>query len=145
MTSGPSHHGPRASLHCSYAPDSVNHWWWLRSWCIYYTSIDHLVVDATGRGHLSPVVVLVGRRLIHDPQLKSRPRGVYNVCPSQCLHPVFMGLKIAGFAVGAEVHHVPQSRGIWTIYGLPHYGCSHFHTTSSVITAALPSVVMRLR
>ena len=61
---------------------------------------------------------LVGHQLIYDPQLTLRPRGVDNVHISRCLHPVFMRLNIAvqnlvGFAIGAEVHHVPQTRGIW--------------------------------
>ena len=62
---------------------------------------------------------LLGRQLIHDPQLTLRPRGVDNAHILQCLHPVFMRLNIAvknlvGFAVGVEVQHLPQSRGIWT-------------------------------
>ena len=59
---------------------------------------------------------LVGHQLIHDPQLTLR--GVDNVHISRCLHPVFMCLNIAvqnlvGFHIGAEVHHVPQTREIW--------------------------------
>ena len=57
---------PCASLCCSYAPDSVNHW-------PYYTSIDHLVVDVMDGGRLSPKVVLVGCQLLNDPQLTLRP------------------------------------------------------------------------
>ena len=62
---------------------------------------------------------LVGHQLIHDPQLTLRPRGVDNVHILQCLHPVFMRLNIAvkklvGFAIATEVHHVSQTRGIWT-------------------------------
>ena len=62
---------------------------------------------------------LLGRQIIHDPQLTLRPRGVDNVHILLCLHSVFMRLYIAvenlvGFAVGTEVHHVLQTRGIWT-------------------------------
>ena len=62
---------------------------------------------------------LLGRQIIHDPQLTLRPRDVDNVYISRCLHPVFMRLSIAvenlvGFAISAELHHVPQSRGFWT-------------------------------
>ena len=79
----------------------------------------HLVVDVTDGGRLSPQVVLVGRQLVHDPDLTLSPRGVDNVHISRCLHPVFMSLYIAvenlvGFTVGAKVKHVPQARGIWT-------------------------------
>ena len=61
---------------------------------------------------------LLGRQLIHDPQLTLRPRGVDIVPILLCLHSVFMRLYIAvknlvGFAVGTEVHHVSQTRGIW--------------------------------
>ena len=61
---------------------------------------------------------LLGRQLIHDPQLTLRPRGVDNVHILQCLHPVFICLNIAvenlvGFTIGDEVQHVPQTRGIW--------------------------------
>ena len=60
----------------------------------------------------------IGHQLNHDPQLTLRPRGVDNVHISQCLHPVFMRLNIAvqnlvGFAVGAEINHVPKTRRIW--------------------------------
>ena len=62
---------------------------------------------------------LLGRQLIHDPQITLMPRGVDNVHILRCLHPVFMCLKITvknlvGFTIVAEVHHVPQTRGIWT-------------------------------
>ena len=62
---------------------------------------------------------LLGRRLIHDPQLTLRPRGVDNVHILQCLHPVVICLNIAvenlvGLTIGTEVHHLSQTRGIWT-------------------------------
>ena len=67
---------------------------------------------------MTSVYFLLGRQLIHDPQLTLRPRGVDNVYILQCLHPVSIRLNIAvenlvGFAVGTEVHHVSQTRGIW--------------------------------
>ena len=95
-------------------PDSVDHWWWLRSLSIakLYNHIIQMLIKMTSS------YFLVGRQLILHPQLTLRPREVDNVHISQCLHPVFMHLNIAvqnlvGFAVGAEVNHVPQTRRIW--------------------------------
>ena len=86
---------PRVSLCCSYAPDSVHHSWWYKFW--YIAKLYNL----------------------HDLQLTLRPRGVDNVHISQCLHPVFMRHNITvenlvGFALGAEVHHVPQTTENWS-------------------------------